>query len=52
MKQENLNIEDLFRQSFDGYKIEPPEILWNKINHKLNFKQFLKADFRTFNIYY
>jgi len=52
MKNENLKIEDLFKQSFDGYKIEPPENLWLKINNRLNFKQFFKADFKSFNIYY
>jgi gliding motility-associated-like protein len=52
MEKENLNIEDFFRQSFNGYKIEPPENLWNELNYKLNLKQFLKADFRAFNIYY
>jgi PKD repeat protein len=52
MEKENLNIEDLFRQSFDGYKINPPDNLWNKINYRLNLKQFLKPNFGNFNIYY
>jgi PKD repeat protein len=52
MKKQNLNIEDLFRQSFDGYKIEPSPNLWSKLNTRLSLKQFFKADFKTFNIYY
>jgi PKD repeat protein len=52
MKKENLNIEDLFRQSFEGYKIEPSPNLWAKLNTRLNLKQFFKADFKNFNIYY
>jgi PKD repeat protein len=52
MKKENINIEDFFRQSFEGHKIEPSENLWKKINFRLNLKQFFKADLSTFNAYY
>jgi gliding motility-associated-like protein len=52
MKKEFTNIEDLFRDTFDGYKVEPLGSVWKKINAKLNLKQFFSADFTTFNIFY
>lgn len=52
MEKERINIEELFRQSFDGYRIEPPETLWSKLSFRLGLKQFLKPDLSKFNIYY
>ncbi len=52
MKKDYKNIEDLFSNSLNGYKIEPSKEVWKKINFKLNFKEFFSTDFRTFNIYY
>jgi len=52
MKKDDKNIEDLFRESLSGYKIEPSSEVWEKINFKLNFKDFFSANLRTPNIYY
>lgn len=52
MKQNNSNIEDLFRSSFNEYKVEPSAEVWNKVNTKLNIKQFFSGDFKHFNVYY
>jgi len=52
MKKDYKNIEDLFRDSFNGYKIEPSSGTWKDINGKLNLKQFLSPGFKHFNVYY
>jgi PKD repeat protein len=52
MKREYKNIEDIFRQSLEGYKIDPPETIWKKINLKLDIRQFFRPGFSKFNFYY
>jgi len=52
MKKDYKNIEDLFSNSLNGYKIEPSKEVWKKINFKLNFKDFFSPNFGTFNVYY
>jgi PKD repeat protein len=52
MKKEYSNIEDLFKDTFDGYKVEPTPSAWKSINGKLNLKQFLSPGFKHFNVYY
>lgn len=52
MKKDYKNIEELFKGSFDGVKIEPSKDVWKKINTRLNFIDFVSANFKTFNIYY
>ncbi len=38
MGKEIKNIEDLFKSSFEGHKIEPSEKVWSNINSKLKYK--------------
>ncbi len=52
MKKEYSNIEDLFKNAFDGYQVEPTPSAWKGINGKLNLKQFLSPGFKHFNVYY
>jgi PKD repeat protein len=52
MNEEEKNIEDLFRDSFGEYKIEPSEGLWNSINRKLLLRDFLSFSFTRFNLWY
>ena len=52
MKKEYSNIEDLFKNSFNDYKVDPTPGAWKGINGKLNLKQFLSLDFKHFNVYY
>ena len=52
MKKDYSNIEDLFKDNFDGYKVEPSASTWKSINGKLNLKQFLSPGFKHFNVYY
>lgn len=52
MKKDYKNIEELFKGSFDEIKIEPSQDVWKKINTRLNLKDFVSANFKTFNIYY
>ncbi len=44
--------EDLFKNSFDGYRQEPPEGVWNGISRRLALRKFLKPGLGHFNIYY
>lgn len=52
MEKEFKNIETFFQKSFEGYKVEPSKSVWNKINFKLNVRDFFSADFSHFNIIY
>jgi len=46
------NIEDLFKESFQDYRITPEPSVWNKIEKQLAFKQFLQFTPKHFNVYY
>ncbi len=46
------NIEDLFKESFQDYRITPEPSVWNKIEKQLTMKQFLKFTPKQFNVYY
>jgi len=52
MKKDYKNIEELFKGSLDGMKIEPSKQVWKKINTRLDLVDFFSANFKTFNIYY
>lgn len=52
MKKDYSNIEDLFKDSFDGYQVEPSTSAWKGINGKLNLKQLLRPGLKHFNVYY
>jgi len=46
------NIEDLFREQFSGFELEPSSGLWPKIARKVRFRQFFRFNPGTLNIYY
>jgi len=48
----NNNIENIFKESFEGFSVEPSGNLWAKINRKLNMKEFFKFNPGKFNAYY
>ena len=52
MSKDNLNIEELFQESFKGYKLNPSFSVWNKINKSLQVNQFFKFNFSQVNVYY
>ena len=43
MGKELKNIEDLFKSSFEGYRVEPSENVWKNINFKLKVSKFIPA---------
>lgn len=45
MGKEFNNIEDLFKASFDGYKVEPSGKVWNNISFRLKFNKFITSEF-------
>ena len=52
MNKDNLNIEELFQKSFEGYKLNPSLNVWTKINSKLQINKFFKFNSYQINIYY
>jgi gliding motility-associated-like protein len=52
MTKNRLNIEELYRSQFDGYKTEPSHNVWESIQRKLFWKEFLTFRLNSFNIYY
>ncbi|MGF1587443.1 MAG: PKD domain-containing protein [Bacteroidales bacterium] len=52
MTEEEKNIEDLFRDKFGNYKIEPSRKVWSNINKNLVLKDFLTFSFSNFNVWY
>ncbi|MFC2138019.1 PKD domain-containing protein [Bacteroidota bacterium] len=46
------NIEDIFKESFKGFKVNPSPNLWNGIRSKLWWKEFLQFGTGTINAYY
>ena len=47
-----LDIEELFREKFEDYKVNPSAGLWNRIYRKLIWKEFLTFNLTSFNGYY
>lgn len=45
MEKKFNNIEDLFKASFDDYKLEPSDKVWSNINFRLKFKKFVSSKF-------
>jgi len=45
-------MEDLFKNAFTDYKVEPSKGLWRKIEMQLRMRDFFRFSFKTFNIYY
>ena len=43
MGKEIKNIENLFKSSFEGHKVEPSEKVWNNINTKLKFNKYISS---------
>jgi PKD repeat protein len=41
MGKELKNIEDLFKSSFEDYKVEPSEKVWNNISFKLKLNKYI-----------
>jgi len=52
MNWDGNNIEDLFKESFQDYKMTPELSVWNRIERQLAFKQFFKFKPTNFNAYY
>jgi len=52
MSKDKLNIEELFQNSYNGYKVTPSTNVWNKINKQLQIKEFFKFNASKLNVYY
>jgi PKD repeat protein len=52
MDRNDRNIEDLFRTLFEQFTVNPTPGLWNKIQAKISWKQFLSFGLNSFNVYY
>ncbi|MCH7658936.1 MAG: gliding motility-associated C-terminal domain-containing protein [Bacteroidetes bacterium] len=46
------NIEQLYRENFNDFRVEPSSGLWKKISSKLAWKSFFSFNPSTFNAYY
>ncbi|MBN2135611.1 MAG: PKD domain-containing protein [Acidobacteria bacterium] len=52
MTKNKLNIEELYQSQFDGYRVDPSHNVWESIQRKLFWKEFLTFRLNSFNIYY
>ena len=52
MAEEKLNIDELFRRSFEGHTLKPSETLLRKMRYRLWLSDFFSLRFRKFNILY
>ncbi len=52
MDRNDRNIEDLFRTLFEQFAVIPTPGLWNKIQAKISWKQFLSFGLNSFNVFY
>ena len=52
MNNEKINIEDLFKDNFKDFKVEPSKNVWNKLKFKLWLQQFFNFGLSNFNVYY
>jgi len=46
------NIEDIFKDNFNGFKINPSPNIWKGIRGKLWWKEFLQFSTGSINAYY
>jgi gliding motility-associated-like protein len=46
------NIENLYSETFDGFKIEPSNKVWENLEKNLNRGGFTKFNLSKFNVYY
>ncbi len=49
---ENSNIENIFKESFERFSVNPDKSVWIKINKTLFYNNFLKFNPLKFNIWY
>lgn len=47
-----MTTEDLYKNSFDGYRVDPPPGVWKGVNRRLATKSFLTPGLGHFNILY
>jgi len=52
MSKNNLNIEELFQESYKDYRLNPSTNVWNKINKQLQVKEFFRFNLAKVNVYY
>lgn len=52
MSKDFDNIEDIFKESFNDFKVEPQSQVWNKVERNLKWKRFWRFHYQHFNIYY
>jgi len=48
MGKEFKNIEDLFKSTFEDYRVEPSEKIWGNLDSKLKTRRFLHSDIAKF----
>jgi hypothetical protein len=52
MNRNDRNIEELFRTLFEQFTVNPTPGLWQKVQAKVRWKQFLSFGLNSFNVYY
>ena len=52
MNKKVKNIEHLYRESFEDFRLEPSSGLWKRISSRLTWKTFIKFNPTTLNAYY
>ncbi len=52
MNKDNLNIENLFKESFDSYQVTPKAKTWANISRKMFIRKFTTFSLTSFNVYY
>lgn len=48
----NRSVEEIFRDQFEDYNLDPSESLWPVIRKRLSFKEFFRFNPGRFNIFY
>ncbi len=52
MSHQKVNIEELYRSHFEGFKAEPSSGMWTSIRYKLMWNEFFRFSLNTFNAYW
>lgn len=48
----NKTIEEVFRNQFEDFELTPGKSFWPRLSRKLRLREFLRFNYRKFNVYY
>ncbi|MBN2519927.1 MAG: PKD domain-containing protein [Bacteroidales bacterium] len=52
MSKKFTNFEDIFKETFKGFRVNPSPGLWSNIRYRLLLRQFFKFNWSSLNVYY